>query len=162
MKPALQHQSTIYVIGIREEHVMSEEGGIPTILSQWGRFMARVHEIPNRDEATLGICLGMPQEGPFDYVTGAVLRNSTASIPLGMELVRLEPAEYAVFTHQGPIAALHETYLAIEQWLKENGGYRRAAAPEFELYDHRYISPDSPDSAFDIYVPVAQQEGLEA
>ncbi|MBP1155528.1 MULTISPECIES: GyrI-like domain-containing protein [unclassified Paenibacillus] len=104
--------------------------------------------------ATLGVSLGGSSHEPFDYVTGALVRQQPERIPAGMESLRIEPHTYAVFTHKGPIYVLGVTYAAIHHWLDTNGSFSRATAPELESYDHRYSAENPESSEFDIYIPV--------
>ncbi|MDF2963508.1 MAG: hypothetical protein K0S39_5243 [Paenibacillus sp.] len=152
--PVIQDHPAYHVIGVKEQHSFVE-GIITTIAGQWESFMTRIHEIGDRGTAALGVCFSIPGENPFDYITGAIVNNDASStVPEGMCKVTLEPQTYAIFTHTGPVAGLTVTYQEIDQWLKENGKYKRAATPDFEYYDERFTGNDNMDSQFDIYIPV--------
>ncbi|WP_372812795.1 GyrI-like domain-containing protein [Paenibacillus sp.] len=155
MIPQIQSKPSLYVVGIKQTHRLTEGAPIPTIAEQWGVFASRRHEIEGHGPVTLGLSLcADPSRGTIDYVAGALVSRLPDAVPDGLEALELEPHTYAVFTHRGPVAGLAATYPAIYAWLGENGEYTRAAAPEFEWYDERYTGVDAEDSAFDIYVPV--------
>ncbi|MGF7030672.1 AraC family transcriptional regulator [Paenibacillus mucilaginosus] len=157
MKPRIERHGEFAAVGTKRQHRLTE-GVIPTIAGQWDAFMRRAAEIPGRGPATLGICWGIEAASgePFDYLTGALVEKMPPELPSGMTAVTLEPRLYAVFTHRGPVARLDATYASIQAWLESNGTYRRADAPDFEYYDHRYASAEPESSEFDIYIPVTE------
>ncbi|WP_179232647.1 GyrI-like domain-containing protein [Paenibacillus rigui] len=157
--PVVEYKPAYHVVGIKEVHTLVPGQPMTSIADQWARFMQRIQEITGREAGapTMGVCLSSPDGKPFDYVTGAVVPESSSSVPQGMDRWTLAPHTYAVFTHRGPISQLDGTYAAIHQWLNENDAYVRAQAPEMEFYDHRYISMEAADNEFDIYVPVTRK-----
>ncbi|WP_426453976.1 GyrI-like domain-containing protein [Paenibacillus sp. S-38] len=160
MNPRIEAHGEFKAIGTKGQHRLTE-GVIPTIAAQWDAFMPRAAEITGRASVTLGICWGIDAASgePFDYLTGALVEQIPRELPSGMTAVTLKPSLYAVFTHRGPVARLDTTYASIHEWLEANGTYRRADAPDFEYYDHRYSSTEPERSEFDIYIPVTESVG---
>ena len=159
LTPVVASKPEYPLIGIQKRHVIIPGEPVTSFAEQWVQFMQRIHEIPQRTEAapTLGVCFGSPDNGPFDYVTGAVVDRSSGALPPGMESWTIAPNTYAIFTHRGPIHALGGTYAAIYEWLADNPNYARSEGPELEYYDHRYTAANAEDSEFDIYIPVARK-----
>ncbi|RLC58612.1 MAG: hypothetical protein DRH89_00625 [Candidatus Cloacimonadota bacterium] len=68
--------------------------------------------------------------------------------------------EVAVFTHEGSLDNLSETYKYIyEEWLPKSG-YELADGDEVEWYDSRF-KYDSADSQMDIHIPIKKIEKIE-
>ena len=64
-------------------------------------------------------------------------------------------ARYAVFTHVGSLAHIHETVgYVYGEWLPSSG-YELAGTPDFELYDERF-DPVKDDGELEYWVPVKQ------
>jgi AraC family transcriptional regulator len=151
--PVIENKPAYHAVGIRGTHQLTE-GLIPTIVDQWKLFMSRIEEIHNRRAATVGVCYGVHDGGPFGYITGVLVDESHSGEPESMCRISLEPQTYAIFTHTGPTAELGTTFKTIEGWVDSNGTYKRVDAPDFEYYDHRFTGNDRADSEFDIYIPV--------
>jgi AraC family transcriptional regulator len=127
----------------------------------WDRFIPECCKISNPyfEETCLGVCYyvdmeNFDEDAEFDYMAGRVVTDAS-SIPEGMEVHVIPPALYAVFTHRGSLATLGETYQNIfGTWLE---GYELAEADQIEWYDNRFCH-SSPDSEFDIYIPVKSRD----
>jgi AraC family transcriptional regulator len=129
----------------------NEQGEIPKL---WGDFNARCDEIPDTINGAYGLCFSNIEgasEGEFEYVAAAEVQNDH-TIPDDMVYREVPEYKYAVFTHQGKLDKLGETYAYIyENWLPQSGLELHPSRYDMEVYDERWI-PDSDDSAFDIYV----------
>jgi AraC family transcriptional regulator len=132
-----------------------------TIPQLWDRYNPRCGEIRHAifDNTCLGICYyvdmtNFDENAEFDYMAGRAV-SKVEKIPQGMEEHTIPAALYAVFTHKGMLDTLGETYQKIfGPWLE---GYEIAEADQIEWYDDRF-DPTSPDSEFDIYIPVKSRE----
>ena len=90
--------------------------------------------------------------------TACVEVAAAGPIPEGMVSKTLSPTAYAVFTHNGTLERLPDTFQYIYgDWLPRSGR-RRANEPEFARYDGRYLGPANEASAFDIYIPIESGE----
>lgn len=135
----------------------NEHGEIPAL---WGRFGARMNRITNKKGfCAYGLCIepdDYEETGKFQYIA-ALEVESLDTIPLEMVGKVLPAADYAVFTHKGPVTGLRETYEKIYgTWIAETDmevikGY------DFELYDDRFKTPDDPESEIDIYIPIRKK-----
>lgn len=109
MIPQIQSKPSLYVVGIKQTHRLTEGAPIPTIAEQWGVFAQRRHEIEGHGPVTLGLSLcADPSRGTIDYVAGALVSRLPDAVPDGLEALELEPHTYAVFTHRGPVAGLRQ------------------------------------------------------
>lgn len=130
-----------------------------TIPQLWDRFNPRCQEIQNIAEkgVCVGVCLSVEtkdfdENTKFAYIAGMIVENFD-QVPEGMETVEILPQKYAVSTHRGSLDKLHDTYHYLYgEWLK-NSEYEFSPSAEIEWYDHRFKF-NSPDSEFDIYIPV--------
>ena len=155
MKPLnVVERAAFHVIGVRERFVPGKIERIPLL---WDQFIRRADEIANQVPCVhYGVCID-DREGPtsapgFFYIAGVGV-TSLDVMPAGMAGFTVPAGTYAVFTHKGPIADLHQTIAAIwREWLPASG-LTTTGAPDFELYDERF-KMQSPDSEVDVYVPV--------
>ncbi|NPV88392.1 AraC family transcriptional regulator [Coprothermobacteraceae bacterium] len=151
MEPKFVVKEETKVIGMEVLRTEDEKPEDRVITRLWEKFTARLPEIKNKKAhwAALGICRETEGSGLCVYMAGAEV-DSFDFVPEGMVTMVLPKAKYAVFTHEGPLEKIGETYDYIyREWLPKSG-YRQVA-PGFELYDERFSKPGDP---FDIYVPV--------
>lgn len=125
----------------------------------WEKFIPRMEELEANSvpECSLGICLQDSIEEndeftEFSYLAARVVRDDSL-IPEGMEYYEVKGGLTAVFTHEGSLDTLADTYEFIyEKWLEESD-YELAEGDELEWYDSRFIYND-PKSKLDIHIPV--------
>lgn len=106
---------------------------------------------------------------PSFQVAGLALKNAQAhdlpglwdltdhelAAKLGMEILDVPEAEYAIFKLQGPVPArFHQGWeYAMGTWLSENG-YRHAGTPDFENYFEGDLN--SLDYKMELWVPIVK------
>ena len=124
----------------------------------WDVFLPRRESIKSRINPTVsyGICYpveGKNNDAAFEYIA-AVEVSDLHDLPAGMVGKTIPTQKYAVFTHQGSVDKILETYQAIYAVWQPKSGYELIKAPDFEYYDERF-NPDHPEvSELDIYIPI--------
>jgi len=122
----------------------------------WDQFNQRVPEIQHitPGSAAYGVCISVPEaaNGEFEYVASFQV-DRAEDIPEGMVSRQVPACKYAVFTHQGALNTLKDTYHYIYQVWPLQSGYQLAGGLDFEYYDEDF-KDFAPDSKFYIYVPV--------
>jgi AraC family transcriptional regulator len=152
MKPSFRHMDAFTVVGVHCTANPSE-----TLHKLWGEFMQRAQEIKHVSEPDKAyqVCVfegSNPEKEEYTFIAGMAVSDPGA-LPQGMMAHKVPAAEYAVFEHKGAMETMHHSYEYIfAVWLPESG-YKMAEADSLEIYDHRFI-PDSPDSVFEILIPV--------
>jgi AraC family transcriptional regulator len=121
--------------GLRRIHSF---GAAPRdIPAQWQEFAPLLPLPGQRGTRTFGAtCAAWEAEQRFEYMCGAEV-ESLDNVPEGMGRVRVPPAHYAVFTHDGPISTIRQTWDAIFAWLAVSGR-APSQTPDFELYGELY------------------------
>lgn len=157
--PAIVELSAIKVAGIRGETTLKDN----KLAELWQEFNKRSAQIPHRPihGRAFGICeacqdnsvYSMSDEVVFTEVAGVEV-ESFAGVPEEFVQKVIPGGRYAVFTHTGSLRQLPQTFHYIwGTWLlttKEEMDDRE----DFELYDHRYLGYDHPDSQIDLYIPL--------
>ena len=153
MEPRIVTKPAFYVVG------MQYVGKNPDneIAKMWQEFIPRMNE-PERikPQMSYGLCdssIEGLEDGEFEYVAGVEVAGPDAAVPEGLVLRSVPERKYAIFTHQGTLDTLGETYQNIyDTWLPQSG-LEVAGLFDMEVYDQDFI-PDSPDSKLYIYVAV--------
>ena len=167
--PALRGESTMdpkfvdlpafTVVGLSGRFVVGKTEGIPAL---WGDLCGRWEQdgcaFPR---VSYGLCYDESEgaEGeavPFTYLAGFASEDAEKT-PDGLEMRALPANHYAVFTHQGPVMAIGETYGKIFGTWLPTSGYRRGEGPDFELYDERF-DEKTMGGEVDIYLPVVKSD----
>jgi AraC family transcriptional regulator len=148
MEPQIVKKPAITLVGLQ---VHGKLEGMD-IKSLWNTFGPRMAEIKGANPA---VCYGAMDHyseatGEFDYLA-ACAAQSAAAAPVGMVSWSVPAQTYAVFPCTLP--QIGEAWMtAYQQWLPQSG-YRRAAGPEFELYDEKF-NPQDPASVLYLCVPI--------
>ena len=164
---AIQHKLVEPVIVELEEMTVV---GVQTLFSMkcnlipvlWERFSPRMQEIKNvvRKDVALEVSYDMQGEAEEEtfFVLAGLIVNSVEEIPEGMTYKHIPTQMYAMFTHYGPISQIYDTYDHIYNELLPRSAYEvDEAACTIEWYDERF-KMESPDSEYDIYVPVKERQ----
>jgi AraC family transcriptional regulator len=152
------HKPAFHVIGMAGRFTPTSSR-IPEL---WGRFLARIPEIPERRGGhTIGLCVDADThtaaEVGFTYVAGVEVDRLSA-IPGGMIALTV-PASYALLTHHGHVSRLPDTVRHVwGRWLPASR-FRHVPAPDFELYDPERWDGSTGEGEADPYVPVAADGG---
>jgi predicted transcriptional regulator YdeE/DNA-binding transcriptional MerR regulator len=154
MQPKIVNRPAFKAIGLA--YVGKNEHG--EISQMWGRFNPRAGEIrrTNNKEA-FGLCFskveGPSQPGEFEYVACLEVA-SDKNVPAGMVYRQVPAYKYAVFSHQGKLDNLGETY----QFIYNTGLAQAGLKPHPDMFDMEVYDKDfmlgSDDSKFYIYVAV--------
>lgn len=162
VEPRIEMLPTRHYVGLGTVFITicSPDSDSHTVLPRlWDAFLERQGELRTRiGYGAYGLCYALPADSEPRHVDAAgylacVEVADPSDVPPGMELRTVEGGPYAVWTHRGPLADLEGTVRALYgQWLPASGHTVRDA-PDVEIYDERF-DPASPDSVFDIAVPI--------
>lgn len=156
MEPArFDTRPGMLLAGIRRHHAFAD---VPRdVPAQWREFNA-LGEIPGAvGRTTYGVICGADTTRNVMEYMCAIEVASFDAVPAGIGRLRVPPdVQYAVFVHDGPIAAIGATWGAIWSWLPRSG-WRSANTPDFEVYDERY-DPATGSGVVEIWFPVEQAD----
>lgn len=154
MEVIITEREELKVVGMIVQTSVNENK-IPDL---WNEFIPRLVELETISvpDCTLGICLYNEEEfqegDSFAYMAAVVVKDDSI-IPQGMEFRIIPKTKVAVFTHEGSLDLLGETYSYIyDEWLPASG-YDIADSDELEWYDSRFIFGED-DSQMDIHIPI--------
>jgi predicted transcriptional regulator YdeE len=149
MEPKIESRPAFTVVGM-QYHGKNENNEIPQIWQAFNPRMGEIKHIGNNREC-FGVCAELEEDGEtFKYLACWEVSSPT-DIPEGMVSWEIPAQTYAVFPCTLP--TIHEAYEHAHQtWLPQSG-YKRAAGPDFELYDMSF-NPQIPDSVLYIYIPI--------
>lgn len=149
-EPRMEASRAFRLVGLKERYAKNAIAGIP---SQWARFAPHIGAIDGQvGWTTYGVCRAAAEGEEMDYWCAVELADK-AAIPPEMSEVRLAPRRYAVFSHEGHVSSIKDTWNAIfADWLP-GSGLALADAPDFEVYDERF-DPRTATGVVEIWVPV--------
>lgn len=92
-------------------------------------------------------------ERKVEYLA-AVEVEDFKGLPADMETKVVPKQLYARFIHKGALAGLRKSYgYLIGSWLPQSG-YKRAEAPDLEIYGERYRGPEAEDSEVELFLSI--------
>jgi AraC family transcriptional regulator len=154
-EPTIVEFSGAWVLGLSGEFRPFD----PAIPALWQRYLKLAGELDlELGPRGFGVCISLESNEAghterIRYLAGDEICAEPASVPEPFETLRIDPGSFAVFTHRGPIAEIHQTVRHIWSVWAPKADHALRGAPDFELYDERFKA-DSPDSELDIYIPV--------
>ena len=158
--PKIVELPVIQAAGLRGQTTLRDN-----VLPQlWQRFNAVAHRIPNRpaNGRGFGICEACSEGNSLAVMNRDVLFSEVAAaevdsfdgLPKDFVPKQIGGGRYAVFTHRGSTALVQDTFNYIWGTWFLSTRETLADREDFELYDHRYLGYDHPDSELDIYIPI--------
>ncbi len=154
MQPKIVNRPAFKAVGL--SYVGKNENG--EIGQMWGRFnqISRGIKNINHHEA-FGLCFstveGPSRPGEFEYVVCLEVTDDK-DVPAGMVYRQVPAYKYAVFTHNGKLDSLGETY----QYIYNTGLAQAGLKPHPDKYDMEVYDEDfslgSDESKFYIYVAI--------
>lgn len=137
--------------GIRRKYTFAAVAdGIP---QQWSEF-TKLGPLPGQVGATAYgvICGGDPKAQTMEYMC-AVEVGSLEALPKELGRMRVPAVRYAVFRHEGNVAAIRETWREIfSSWLPSSD-FKSAETPDFEVYGESFDA-ETGDGGVEIWVGV--------
>lgn len=122
------------VAGVRRRYSAETRPSIP---DHWARFVSRMNSVPGRVGGdSFGVTWNVAG-CDFDYLTGVAIAES-AEPPGDFDEIRLPAGRYAVFTHEGHISGIEETFTGVwGKWVPDCE-LKIADSPCFERYTPRF------------------------
>jgi len=149
-EPRIEKVGELLFVGLTQ-HIAYNE--MQNIAGQWQRFMQNYYrDIEHKlDEPPVGITTASDDNG-IEYVAAAGVTKFGA-IPKDLIKLALLPQTYAVFTHDGHVTQIRETYRAIWNDWFPNSGRQPAEAPGFERHNATF-DPRTGNGGCTIWLPI--------
>lgn len=132
-RPVIKSRKALLIAGF--QHALKREELASGIASQWQLLTPYFGSLASRvGKATYGIVCSSDHGGITEYMCGVEV-SDFAGIPPELDHLQIPRQTYAVFTHEGHVSILQETWRAIwEEWYPRSN-YMAANSPDFERYD---------------------------
>lgn len=102
---------------------------------------------------SFGACYDMSQDGSFRYMAGFGASDPAQARALGLEVLEVPAAQYAVVQLHGPVPqCIHEGWEYVMGTFFPQEGFRHAGTPDFEVYHQGDLH--STDYTMELWVPV--------
>jgi predicted transcriptional regulator YdeE len=147
-QPRLAHRPAFLMAGSRQCHLHSEASS--SIPAQWMRFNGSpelLHRVGTHSFG--GIC--QANETGFEYMCAHEV-SSYDGLPASVGRMKVPDQQYAVFTHQGHISSIKDSWQTAMNWIP-NAQWVDGETPSFELYDERY-DPSTGTGIVELWIPI--------
>ena len=102
-----------------------------------------------------GICSDVKEGEIINYMAGYDVTDQRKAKALGLTIMEIEPAEYAIIPVKGPIPrSIHQAWKYVLENFFPETGYRHSGAPDFEVYAEGEM--DSPDYEMELWIPIVK------
>ncbi len=154
LRPRFQDVGQLLVVGLAAPHVYDNTVGIP---GQWQQFMAVCDDIPDHaEDIPVGVGQVPDEDGEFRYLCGIEVKQ-LGYIPPGLEAMKIAPARYAVFEHNGHVSGLYDTYRRVWNEALPAAGLIAADAPIIERHNPTF-NPATGEGGLTLWIPLAEPQ----
>lgn len=102
---------------------------------------------------SFGSCYDMQQDQSFRYMAGFDVVDEQKARALGLEILEVPAAQYAILTLVGPMPrSIHEGWQYMMGTFFPEQGYQHAGTPDFEVYHEGDMS--AADYTMELWVPI--------
>lgn len=159
MQPKIIEKNRFTVIGMDCLTTTEDNENHKVVIDLWNHFKPRIEEVKNKKNPTKMIGIYKQRKNypnRFSYIASIEVSN-LSEIPRGMIPKIINGSKYAVFTHQGELANIDNTYNYIyDEWLQESEYDENKKGDNLEIFNTNYDEDDNLD--IDIYIAIKEQE----
>ena len=102
-----------------------------------------------------GVCSDVKEGEIINYMAGYDVTDQRKAKALGLTIMEIEAAEYAIIPVKGPIpGSIHQAWKYVLEIFFPETGYRHSGAPDFEVYAEGDM--DSPDYEMELRIPIVK------
>lgn len=155
MNVTIEKKAAFAVAGVLEAGIKSED--CPKV---WDKLYGTYDSdcLKKLGNAQLfGVCSELSEGEGISYLAGVDVTDKEAAQKLGLTILEVEEAEYAVIPVRGNVPdSIHEAWkYVLEVFFPENG-YRHSGAPDFEVYAEGDIHADDYEMA--LWIPTVKED----
>lgn len=150
-EPVISERGPLLLVGLSEQHSMSNNVGIPGQWQRFSRYMGQIAEQVNN--SGYGVVMNSGDEDSFEYLCSTAV-NRFADLPAELTRLKLEPQKYAIFSYPGHVSQIQKVCATIwGEWLPDSR-YEAAAAPFIEHYPETFDGYTG-QGGFEIWLPLS-------
>lgn len=103
----------------------------------------------------IGVCHDVKTPDTINYMAGYIITDTEKAKKMGLHILEVEEAEYAVVELKGRIPeCIHNGWKYLMEMFFPSHGYVHSGAPDFEYYYEGDMT--SPDYKMELWVPIAK------
>ena len=153
MNIKIENKKAFTVAGLNKQNINSS-----LCPSVWGEFFSRYsHEQLAKigTGESVGMCHDVQDPSEINYLAGYVITDSKKAEELGLDIIEVPEAEYAIIELTGSVPeCIHQGWkYAMEVFMPEHG-YMHSGAPDFEYYYEGDMT--SPDYKMELWIPIVK------
>lgn len=154
MNISIRKKPGFMVAGIKREGIESRQ--CPDVWDDLFRAHGEDRLVSLGSGQSFGACYETTDCERINYMAGYDAKDAGEAEKLGLDIMAVPAAEYAVVQLKGPIPqCIHEGWRYIMEVFFPEQGYRHAGTPDFEVYDEGDMY--APDYEMELWVPVVKE-----
>lgn len=153
MNITIQKKKACTVAGINEQNIHSSL--CPGV---WDKLYAKYShdELARLGEGqSVGVCHDVENPSTINYMAGYIVADAEHAISMGLDVLNIEEAEYAIVALTGSVpACIHNGWkYAMEVFFPQHG-YVHSGSPDFEYYHEGNM--DREDYKMELWIPITK------
>ena len=155
MNVIIKRKEKFYVAGIKQENM--DNALCPEI---WDKLYSKYDETELEkfgSGQSYGMCYGIDNENKINYMACYDVKDTEKAKKMGLEVVEISEAEYAIFELKGAIPkCIHDGWkYAMEVFFPEHG-YIHSGHPDFEVYSNGDMHSDN--YKMQLWIPIEKNK----
>ncbi|MDO5690711.1 MAG: AraC family transcriptional regulator [Tissierellia bacterium] len=151
MKVTIQKKKAFTVAGINEQNINSS-----LCPSVWGKLYSNFsHDQLSKlgEGQSVGVCHDVENPNSINYLAGYIIRDLDKAKQIGLDILEVEEAEYAVVQLVGSVPeCIHDGWKYVMEVFFPEHGYVHSGAPDFEYYCDGDMNLDN--YQMELWVPI--------
>lgn len=151
MKVTIQKKKAFTVAGINEQNINSS-----LCPSVWEKLYSNFsHDQLSKigERQSVGVCHDVENPNSINYLAGYIIRDLDKAKQIGLDILEVEEAEYAVVQLVGSVPkCIHDGWKYVMEVFFPEHGYVHSGAPDFEYYCDGDMNLDN--YQMELWVPI--------
>lgn len=153
MNITIQKKNEFIVAGIKRKNI-----GSSLCTSVWNDLFSKFshQELAKLGQGqSVGLCYDIEDPSLINYMAGYIVSDQEKAKEMGLDLVKVEEAEYAVVDLEGSVpTCIHKGWKYLMEVFFPEHGYIHSGKPDFELYYEGDM--DQEDYKMQLWVPIVK------
>ncbi|EGV09862.1 bacterial transcription activator, effector-binding domain protein [Parvimonas sp. oral taxon 393 str. F0440] len=153
MNVTIQKKGSFTVAGFNEENINSSL--CPKVWNKLYEKYSQEELASLGDGESVGICHDVESPNVIDYMAGYIVTDVDKARSMGLDILELEEAEYAIVELKGVVPeCIHNGWKYVMEVFFPEHGYVHSGTPDFEYYYEGDM--DSKDYKMELWIPIVK------
>lgn len=154
MNITIQKKDAFVVAGLDEQSIDSSV--CPQVWKKLYNMYSHDELAKLGDGKSVGVCHDIDEPNTLNYLAGYVIKDSMAAKDMGLDILEVQAAEYAIVELMGKVPeCIHEGWKYVMEVFFPEQGYVHSGSPDFEYYYEGDMQSDN--YKMELWIPIVKK-----